>query len=85
MKITDEYIEELFDNTDFGAPINESTVKKRELLAKNLRDQVDGYWTGRTLYHLMVRGGFLIDSKSGKPKKLTELGRLFMMDEGGLN
>lgn len=52
------------------------SMKKQ--LHKNLRDQVNGYWSGHTAYHLMVGGGFLIDAKSGTKKKLTAFGQVFM-------
>ncbi len=47
-------------------------------LHKNLKNQIDGYWSGHTAYHLMVDGGFLIDAKSGAEKKLTAIGQVFM-------
>jgi len=66
------------------APINDM----RAQLYKNLHNQVDGFWSGHTAYHLMVDGGFLIDSKRkrikdtgmAKGKKLTVLGQMFMDD-----
>ena len=76
--ITDEYINKLFEGTNFGRPVNESVVKKRELIAKTLRNQVDGYWSGHTAYHIVIDGGFLLDAKSGKPKVLTALGEAFL-------
>ena len=52
----------------------------RKQLHKNLSNQIDGYWSGHTAYHLMVDGGFLKDSKPGTEKKLTALGEAFMRD-----
>jgi len=76
--ITDEYINKLFEGTNFGEATNKDVVKKREVVAKTLRNQVDGYWSGHTAYHIVVRGGFLIDAKSGDPKILTALGESFL-------
>lgn len=64
------------------APIDEM----RKQLHKNLRDQVNGYWSGHTAYSIMVDGGFIVDAKrvrdeeSGKckGKRLTLLGEMFM-------
>lgn len=78
MVITDEYINELFDGTKFGATIDNSADEKRKILAKNLRQQIDGYWSGHTIYHIAVNGGFLIDGKKSSNKKLTLLGHLFL-------
>jgi hypothetical protein len=58
----------------------------RKQLHKNLQNQIDGYWTGHTAYHICVDGGFLIDSKRkrikdtgmAEGKKLTVLGKVFM-------
>ena len=47
-------------------------------LRKTLTDQVNGYWSGHTAYHLAVDGGFLVDAKSNTNKKLTALGQMFM-------
>lgn len=80
MKITDEFINKLFENTNFGTVINGCVQAKRDQLAKNLRDQVNGYWSGSTAYHLMVNGGFLKDGKSSTYKELTALGAEFMKD-----
>ncbi|PMS92000.1 hypothetical protein C1T06_22810 [Vibrio parahaemolyticus] len=54
--------------------------KLRQQVYKNLKDQMAGYWSGHTAYHLLVDGGFLIDAKfeQGKGKKLTLLGRRFI-------
>ena len=60
--------------------------KQRKQLFKTLTDQINGFWSGHTAYHLAVDGGFLIDSKRKyieetnkcEGKKLTELGKFFM-------
>ena len=80
MVITDEYVNELFEGTNFGKPINESVDKKREQLAKTLRDQVAGYWSGHTAYNIAVHGGLLIDAKTTEQKRLTKLGHDFMAE-----
>ena len=80
MIITDEYINELFEGTNFGEPTNNSVELKRAVIDKTLRDQIGGYWSGHTAYHIVIRGGFLIDSKSGCEKKLTALGYEFLRD-----
>lgn len=78
---TDEYLETLFQETRFGEEVNSSTKAKRKLLANALENQVEGYWSGRTLYRIMITGGFLIDTKSGEKKTLTLLGERFLEEE----
>lgn len=67
--------------------LNKSPISDmRKQLHKNLQNQIDGFWSGHTAYHIMVDGGFLIDSKrvydedsnKCKGKKLTWLGKAFM-------
>lgn len=72
--ITDEYINKLFDGVTFGAIIDNSVTEKRKLIAKTLRNQIEGYWSGHTVYNIVVQGGFLHDAKPGETKKLTALG-----------
>ena len=48
MKITDEYIESLFEGTNFGEVINNSVKEQRKILKKSLGNQVKGYWSGHT-------------------------------------
>lgn len=81
--VSDKFINELFDGTNFGKPTNESVDKKRQQIAKTLRDQITGYWSGHTAYHIAVNGGFLHDAKSGDTKRLTALGILFLNEEMG--
>lgn len=52
----------------------------RKQLYKNLKDQLNGYLSGSSAYSIMVYGGFLVDSKSGTKKELTELGERFIKD-----
>jgi len=80
--ITDKYIEDLFEGTDFGASTNSSVKAKRKQILKTLRDQASGYWSGQTAYHIVVHGGFLVDAKRGASKHLTMLGKAFMKAEG---
>ena len=67
--------------------LNKSPIADmRKQLHKTLSNQVDGFWSGHTAYHIAVDGGFLIDSKRVysedlnrcKGKKLTWLGKMFM-------
>jgi len=80
LAITDEYINNLFKGTNFGDPINKCVVKKREQIAKTLRNLRDGYWAGHTAYHIVVNGGLIEDGKKSEAKVLTELGELFLKD-----
>jgi len=78
--VTDEYIEHLFAGTNFGEDINNSTEAKRDVIAKTLRNQVNGYWSGHTAYGIVTTGGFLVDAKFGEVKRLTALGVAFLED-----
>lgn len=80
MSVTDEFISELFEGTNFGALTNGSISLKRALIKRTLQCQLDSYWSGHTAYHIVVDGGFLKDGKSNTPKKLTKLGEDFMKD-----
>ncbi|WP_444886735.1 hypothetical protein [Microbulbifer sp. JMSA008] len=80
--ISDEYIEELFDGTNFGKKINNSTQAKREIIAKCLNNQIEGFWSGHTIYHILIDGGFLIDARTSETKRLTALGRAFLEAHG---
>ena len=81
MSVTDDFINELFEGTNFGAPINGSIKMKRALIKKTLQNQMDAYWSGSTAYGIVVYGGFLRDGKSSTHKKLTKLGEDFMKAE----
>ena len=78
--VSDDFINELFAGTNFGEPINNCVKAKRKQIAKTLRDQVAGYWSGHTAYHIVVNGGFLKDAKSGEQKELTAFGAAFMSE-----
>ncbi len=78
--VTDEFINKLFEGTNFGKPINGCVQKKREQIAKTLRDQTAGYWSGHTAYHIAVNGGFLKDAKRSTNKELTAFGAAFMSE-----
>ena len=79
--LPDSFIGSLFNGTNFGVPVNSSVDEQRKLIAKSLKNQLDGFWSGHTIYQIMVHGGFLIDAKSSEPKKLTALGNAFLESE----
>lgn len=78
--VSDKYINELFAGTNFGEKVNNCVKEKRKLLAKTLRNQVAGFWSGHTAYNIAVHGGFLHDSKPGTEKRLTALGNAFIKE-----
>lgn len=80
--VTDEYINALFEGARFGEAIDNCVKAKRALIAKTLNNQLQGYWTGHTAYHIAVDGGFLHDAKRGAEKKLTALGKVFLAEHG---
>lgn len=65
-----------------NAPIEDM----RKQLYKNLKDQVNGFWSGHSAYRIMIDGGFLVDAERKyieetnkcEGKKLTAFGELFM-------
>jgi SRSO17 transposase len=73
----DEVIGDLFATNWTGAEQFDVELAKKQL-AKNLRDQVNGFWSGHTAYWIITNGGFLIDSKKGTKKKLTAVGKIFL-------
>lgn len=77
MQVIDVVISKLFSERWVGEASSNLEVAKKQL-AKNLRDQLSGYWSGHTAYSIMVDGGFLIDSKPGTEKNLTAIGKMFM-------
>jgi hypothetical protein len=79
--ISDDFINQLFEGTNFGEPTNNCVEMKRKQLAKTLQDQVDGYWSGHTAYHIVVDGGFLKNGKRSTNKELTALGVAFMQEQ----
>lgn len=78
LNIPDEYINELFEGTDFGEEINNSVDMKRKLIEQTLNNQLMGYWSGNAAYKICIHGGFLVHSNINKPKILTKLGCEFM-------
>lgn len=84
MVLSDQYIESLFQGANFGSLINNSVEEKRKLIIKTLHNQVEGFWSGHTAYHIVVDGGFLHDAKPGEEKRLTALGAAFLQDAGVL-
>lgn len=78
--ITDDYIEELFRNTDFGEVVNSSIEEKRQFLRKSILLQQKGYWSGSTIYNIMIVGGFIVDGRQGTEKVLTLLGKKLTED-----
>lgn len=88
MSDIDKIIHEMFSENWSGSLSEAPICEMREQLYKNLQNQIDGYWSGSTAYHIMTKGGFLVDSKrmriedSGmaKGKQLTALGEMFVAD-----
>lgn len=74
---SDEWVLKQFEGHRFGAA-DGNPEALRKTLVKGLTDQIMGYWTGHTLYHIMVRAGLLIDGKPSTTKKLTPKGQIFM-------
>lgn len=87
MSKTDKIITELFQTRWCGDYVLSSLENMKDQLAKTLRDQVAGYWSGHTAYHIAVDGGFLNDAKSGEDKILTSMGLTFMseMNQRGID
>lgn len=79
--LSDQYINDLFEGTNFGGSTNNSVEEKRKVITKTLRDQIAGYWSGHTAYHLAVNGGFLHDAKTSETKRLTALGVAFLKEQ----
>ena len=74
MTLSDDYINDLFQGTNFGEKTNNSVQEKRKLITKTLRNQLDGYWSGHTAYNIVVNGGLLKDAKRDAKKELTAAG-----------
>ncbi|MGQ6017374.1 hypothetical protein ACUNG1_25780 [Serratia sp. IR-2025] len=68
--ITDEYIEQAFEGTNFG-PVN-----KRKMLEQGCLKAACDSWSGHTLSTIMVEIGFTKKLHG----KLTKLGKRFLMD-----
>ena len=75
-----EIIEDMFNLYWKGEHTLSSMDNMRKQLYKNLNDQKNGYWSGHSAYSIMVNGGFLINSKRGVKKDLTEFGKKFIKD-----
>lgn len=81
-----EIIKKLFSERWSDDLKNATIDEMRKLLYKKLQDQLKGYWSGHTAYHIMIDGGFLVDSKririegsqEFKGKELTTLGKRFI-------
>lgn len=74
--VSDEYIDSLFEGANFGE--DSTTERRKQLIKKGLKNQLDGFWTGHTLYHILTDGGFLYDAKTSDKKRLTALGQAFI-------
>lgn len=73
-------IERMFNLYWHGEDTLSCIENMRKQLYKNLTDQLNGFWSGQSAYSIMTKGGFLVDSKSGTKKELTELGKRFIKD-----
>ncbi|HHY0331098.1 TPA: hypothetical protein ACVU1K_001073 [Vibrio cholerae] len=73
----DQIIHGLF-STRWSSDLRNAPIKQmREQLYKNLKDQLNGYWSGYMAYHILIDGGFIIDAPTGK-KVATKLGQMFI-------
>lgn len=75
-----EIIEDIFKQNWTGKETLSSIENMRKQLYKNLKDQLNGYWSGHSAYSIMVYGGFLINKKRSEKGKLTALGERFIED-----
>ncbi|GIC20770.1 hypothetical protein [Vibrio cholerae] len=73
----DQIIHGLFSTRWSGDLRNAPIKRMREQLYKNLKDQLNGYWSGHTAYHILIDGGFIVDAPKGK-KVATKLGQMFI-------
>ncbi|APF79513.1 hypothetical protein [Vibrio cholerae] len=73
----DQIIHGLFSTRWSGDLRNAPIKKMRAQLYKNLNDQLNGYWSGHTAYHILIDGDFIIDAPIGK-KVATKLGQMFI-------
>lgn len=80
MSETNEIIEDMFKQHWTGEETLKSIDNMRRQLLKNLRGQMNGFWSGHSAYKIMTKGGFLMDSKSGATKTLTAVGVRFVAD-----
>lgn len=76
----DKIIEDLFRERWTGELVLRCLENMKAQLAKTLKNQLDGYWSGSTAYGIAVDGGFLKDGKRNEAKELTELGKRFLQE-----
>ncbi len=81
----DQVIHELFSNNWTPDLRTASIDKMRAQLYKNLKNQLDGYWTGHTAYWILVNGGFIVDGPKGTVKQLTRFGSMFKEEMESIN
>ena len=79
--LIDSIIEKLFRNRWSGNLSSAPVSEMRKQLQKTLQNQLDGYWSGHTAYHLSVDGGFMLNKKKNEKAKLTKLGEIFMSQQ----
>lgn len=75
---SDEWVLSQFEGNRFGGNTDGNPEALRKTLVKGLTHQTMGYWTGHTLYTIMVRAGLLVDGKPSATKRLTPKGQVFM-------
>ena len=82
MSNIDKIILKLFTERWVGESVLKDIGTMRAELYKNMKDQMNGYWSGHTAYHIMIDGGFIVDDKpvNMQPKKATILGQMFIND-----
>lgn len=76
----DDIIIDMFNDNWSGKSTLNCVENMRKQLYKNLKDQINGYWSGSSAYSIMIYGGFLVNSKRGTKKELTMLGKMFIND-----
>lgn len=78
MNEIDKVIFDIFNERWVGESVLKNIDTMKSQLKKTLQNQMDGYWSGHTAYHLAVDIGFLVDGDSNTKKKLTIMGAQFM-------
>ncbi|ETZ11011.1 hypothetical protein ACRW9P_22560 [Vibrio parahaemolyticus] len=81
----DQVIHELFSSCWVGSLSYGPIKSQRAQLYKNLKNQLDGYWTGHTAYWMLVEGGFIVDGPTGTAKQLTRFGSMFKKEMESIN
>jgi len=79
--VSDEFINKIFEGTDFGVTVNRSVAAKRDLLYCTLQNQINGFWAGSTMYSIMVNGGFFKKTRFSESHELTHRGREYLNRE----